>query len=58
MDDMIDFLRSKTQLARFSRGEVRDFLDRLDIEGFEIMKKTEMPAVQPMPAIEEPAVEA
>jgi hypothetical protein len=36
MDEMIDFLRNTTQLSRFSRGEVRDFLERLAFEGYEI----------------------
>lgn len=53
--EMIHFLRNNTQLSRFSRGEVRDFIERLDVEGYEIAMKV-MPAptpeVQPMFEIE------
>jgi len=34
--EMIHFLRNNTQLARFSRMEVRDFIERLDAEGYVI----------------------
>ena len=66
MDEMIDFLRNSTQLARFSRGEVRDFLERLEIEGYSLVKmvvdapepvKADDPApvVEPEPVEEHPA---
>lgn len=37
--EMIHFLRNNTQLSRFSRAEVRDLIERLDADGYEIMKK-------------------
>jgi biotin operon repressor len=39
---MIHFLRNSTQLSRFSRMEVRDFIERLDAEGYAIAKKDEI----------------
>lgn len=50
MDEMIDFLRNTTIFARNSRAETRDFLARLDLEGYEVVKKAiqvEFPPVQP-----------
>ena len=52
MNEMIDYLANNTGMARFSRGEIRLFLERLDTDGYLISKK-------PEPAIEhiEPAQE-
>jgi tellurite resistance protein len=40
--DMIHFLRDSTQLSRFTRHEVREFIERLDAEGYEIAKKAQV----------------
>lgn len=34
--EMIHFLRNNTQLSRFSRAEVRDFIERIAADGYEI----------------------
>jgi hypothetical protein len=39
--EMIHFLRNSTQLSRFSRMEVRDFIERLDAEGYVIVPKAD-----------------
>jgi len=39
MNEMIDYLANNTGMARFSRGEIRLFLERLDTDGYLISKK-------------------
>jgi tellurite resistance protein len=49
--EMIHFLRNNTQLSRFSRAEVRDFIDRLDADGYEIVAKQGEPAPELEPVV-------
>jgi hypothetical protein len=37
-EDLIKFLRDKTHMARFGQGEIREILERLRSEGWDIVK--------------------
>jgi hypothetical protein len=37
-EDLIKFLRDKTHMARFGQGEIREILERLRYEGWDIVK--------------------
>lgn len=39
--DLIEFLRNKTHLARFSMPEIRDLLARMDEGGWEVVRKSD-----------------
>lgn len=53
MDEIIDMLRNKTVMSRFSRGEIRGFRERLGVEGFMIAKiVVGEPEPQPVPVPE------
>lgn len=59
-EGMIDYLRNNHGLmVRHSRSEVRDFLERLDSDGYLIDCKPVVPAPQPVvaesAAVEQPA---
>lgn len=45
-DDLITFLRDKTQLSRFSPDEVQTLLDAIRAEGYEIKAKKADPMTQ------------
>jgi hypothetical protein len=51
--EMIHFLRNNTQLSRFSRAEVRDLIERLAADGYEIMPMAK-PVEEPPPLPEDP----
>ena len=55
MNEMIDYLANNTGMARFSRGEIRLFLERLDTDGYLISKKPDPVIAQVEPAPEVPA---
>jgi hypothetical protein len=45
-EDLIKFLRDKTHMARFGQGEIREILERLRSEGWEIGRAPEgLPAL-------------
>lgn len=55
MSEIVDFLRNMTHLARLTRTEVREVIDRLEAEGYAIVKiqfKPNTPA--PAPVVEPP----
>ena len=54
MDEIIDMLRNKTIMVRFSRGEIRDFLERLGVEGYMISKIVDEPLPVPVADPEPP----
>ena len=55
MNEMIDYLANNTGMARFSRGEIRLFLERLDTDGYLINKKPDPVIDEVEPAPEAPA---
>lgn len=55
MEAIIDMLRNNTIFGRHSRGETRDFLERLEIEGYALTKVEDVPAAEPMPEAPSPS---
>lgn len=42
MDELISYLRDKTSLSRFSRGEIRDLIWRMEEDGWLIVRKPDL----------------
>jgi len=52
MDELITYLRDKTHLARFSRGEIRELIERMEQDCWQIVRKIEtaVGAIEPVAA--------